>query len=433
MTTITTDTARPITIAAFWERPVVSVEGDEIALLLRIATNERTTAQPGRAPIDVAFVLDRSGSMNGEKIRLAKDAVAVAIGHLDDSDRMSLVTFDSAVEVVQPLARATAGTKDELRSVLQRVDARGTTYLSGGWLGGCQQLATSQPGAGAARIQRALLLTDGLANMGITDPGHLTAHAAELRTRGIATTAMGVGVDFDEMLLSAMAEAGGGNFRFIGDPSELPAFFADELGELTNLVGLRPKLELTVPHGVRAELVNAFPVTRVARTFAIDLRDLASGDGIDLIFTISTAPGATGEIPAFAANLVWTDPDSGASVEITCPIDPISRVVAEEAAIVPTDDSVRERAGLEVAARAHRDAIRLDREGRFEESRRQFRSVGQALLAAPRSADVTDQIRVSEELASASMAAPLPEQTRKERVAYHSAHSRGGRRPQETR
>jgi len=426
-------TGQPIAIAASWERPVVSVDGDEIALMLQINARQRPAVRPGRAPIDVAFVLDRSGSMGGEKIRLVKDAVDVAIGHLDDKDRVSLVTFDSVVEVVRPLARATAGTKAELRSALDDVDARGTTYLSGGWLSGCQQLAELHPGFESARIQRALLLTDGLANMGITDPGHLTAHATEIRARGIATTTMGVGVDFDEMLLSAMAEAGGGNFRFIGHPSELPGFFSDELGELTNVVGLRPKLELTLPHGVRARLVNAFPVKRVAKTLTVDLRDLANGDEIDLIFTIRTAPGTTARIPALRATLTWTDPDAGRNIDLNCPIVPIGRVSADEAAIASTDDVVRERAGLELAARAHREAIRLDREGRFEESRHQFRSVRQALLAAPQSADVVHQIRISEKLASASMAAPLSEQTRKERVAYHSSHSRGGRRPHDAR
>lgn len=433
MTTPTTDTARPISITSFWERPVVVAHGDEIALMLRITAHERTGARPDRAPVDLAFALDRSGSMDGEKIRLVKEAVAVALDQLDDHDQISLVTFDSEVEVLQPLAWATSGTKTVLRSALDRVNARGTTYLSGGWLSGCQQLAMSPPGAGVARIQRTLLLTDGLANRGITDPGQLTTHAAEIRSRGIATTAMGVGVDFDELLLSAMAEAGGGNFHYIGHPSELPAIFARELGELTSVVGLRPRLHLTMPLGVRAYLANAFPVSRVGKTLTIDLRDLASGDGIDLIFTVRSGPWSLGPLPPFTARLAYIDPESGTSIELDCPIDAIARVTADETETAPTDDRVRERAGLECAARDHREAIRLDREGRYEESRHRFRSAGQALLAAPRSVEVAAQIRISEELASASMAAPLAERTRKERVAYHAGHSRGGRRPPDGR
>ena len=420
--------AAPISIAAFWERPVVARDGDEVTLLLRIDARERPGARTDRAPVDLAFALDRSGSMNGEKLQLVKDAVAVALGQLDERDQIGLVTFDSEVEMLQPLARATGGTKAELRSALARVDARGSTYLSGGWLGACQQLAMSPPGASGARIQRTLLLTDGLANKGITDPGHLTTHAAELRARGIVTTAMGVGDFFDEFLLSAMAEAGGGNFHDIGHPSELPAFFARELGDLTSVVGLRPRLRLTLPLGVRAYLANAFPVTRVGKTLTIDLRDLPGGETIDLIFTVRVGPWSAGPTPPFVAQFAWIDPESGTNVEIDCPIAPLVRVRGEEAATAPADDMVRERAGLERAAREHREAIRLDREGRYEESRHRFQRAGRVLSAAPRTVEVAAQIRISEELGAVSMAAPLDERTRKERVAYHADHSRGGRR-----
>ncbi|MBA2247864.1 MAG: VWA domain-containing protein [Chloroflexia bacterium] len=421
-------TDQPISVTSFWERPVVARDGDELALMLRIAAHERPTARADRAPVDLAFALDRSGSMAGEKIRLVKEAVTVALGQLDDRDQIGVVTFDSEVEMLQPLARATSGTKAVLRSVLDRIDVRGSTYLSGGWLSACQQLAMSPPGAGGTRIQRTLLLTDGLANMGITDPGQLTTHAAELRARGIATTTMGVGDHFDEILLSAMAEAGGGNFRYIGHPSELSGFFANELGDLTSIVGLRPRLQLTLPIGVRAYLANAFPVSRVGKTLTIDLRDLAGGETIDLIFTVRAGPWSTGPTPPFVARLTWIDPESGTSIEIDCPIVRLVRVGADEAATAPRDDMVRERAGLERAARDHREAIRLDREGRYEESRIRFRSAGQVLAAAPRTVAVVSQIRISEELASAPVAAPLAERTRKERIAYHAGHSRGGRR-----
>ena len=96
------------------------------------------------------------------------------------------------------------------------VSIPGSTYLSGGWIAGCHQLAEATPAdATATRIRRVILLTDGLANVGILDPGVLAQHAGELRRRGIATTTVGVGQDFDEGLLSAMAEAGGGNFQYV--------------------------------------------------------------------------------------------------------------------------------------------------------------------------------------------------------------------------
>src|SRR5690606_16078104 len=97
------------------------------------------------------------------------------------------------------------------------VEARGSTNLSGGWLTACQQLAAGARSNGTVRVQRSLLPTDGLANEGITNPRELVTHATELRKRGIDTTTIGVGRHFDEMLLSGLAEAGGGAFEYIDD------------------------------------------------------------------------------------------------------------------------------------------------------------------------------------------------------------------------
>src|SRR5262249_55955170 len=160
-----------------------------------------TAAQNGhrRAPVDVAFVLDRSGSMAGDKLALVKEAVDVAVGQLRDEDKTALVIYDHEVETLQHLEPATPRVKTALRLALQGVDAGGSTTLCGGWLTGCVDLSKGVPSAdttGPVRIRRSLLLTDGLANVGISSAPELTKHAHELRRRGIATTTLGVGLDF---------------------------------------------------------------------------------------------------------------------------------------------------------------------------------------------------------------------------------------------
>src|SRR5262245_284280 len=191
-----------LSIAVAWEKPVVPVTGGEATLLVRVKAAE-TAGQNGhrRAPVDVAFVLDRSGSMAGEKLALVKEAVGVAIGHLRDEDKTALVIYDHEVETLQHLTAATPRVKTAVRLALQGVDAGGSTNLSGGWLTGCDELSNGM-GEGPVRIRRALLLTDGLANVGISRADELTKHAHELRRRGIATTTLGVGHDFDEDLLA---------------------------------------------------------------------------------------------------------------------------------------------------------------------------------------------------------------------------------------
>ena len=159
--------------------------------------------------------------MQGDKLDLAKEGVDLAVARLRDADRAGLIVYDDGVDTVQPLAPATSDSRRVCVFALHG-SSGGSTYLSGGWIAGCHLLAEAAPvtnaDASATRIRRVILLTDGLANVGILDPGVLAQHAGELRRRGIATTTVGVGQDFDEGLLSAMAEAGGGNFQYVAGP-----------------------------------------------------------------------------------------------------------------------------------------------------------------------------------------------------------------------
>ncbi|MER3438079.1 MAG: TIGR02452 family protein, partial [Chloroflexota bacterium] len=173
-----TGSPSPLSITAAWDRPLVAATGDEVALLIQIAAPPPSSEQsPRRAPIDVAFVLDRSGSMAGDKLALVKEAVSVALGHLRDDDRAALVIYDHAVETLQTLAPTTPRVKAAMRLALHGIDSGGSTNLAGGWLTGCEEL-TRAMGAGddRVRIRRTLLLTDGLANVGMTSAEELTKH-----------------------------------------------------------------------------------------------------------------------------------------------------------------------------------------------------------------------------------------------------------------
>ena len=181
-----------------------------------------------RLPVNLAFVLDRSGSMQGEKIRLAREATLNAIRTLRERDRFSVVTYDDEVEVIVPATAATTEARHEAERRLREVTARRTTDLCGGWLAGCEQVARGLDEGG---VGRCLLLTDGLANVGVTDHDELVGHARELAARSVETTTFGVGRDFDERLLDDMADAGAGNFYFIEGAAQIPDFIASEVGE----------------------------------------------------------------------------------------------------------------------------------------------------------------------------------------------------------
>lgn len=414
-----------LTVETRVERALVLDRGEKLALLVRITAHAAATAR--RAPLDVAFVLDRSGSMAGEKLALVKEAVDVAAGLLRDEDRAALVAFDTDVDLPQPLAPATGRGKAALRLALHGIDAGSATNLSGGWLAGCQELAGAPATEGGHRLHRALLLTDGLANEGITAPHELMRHATQLRLRGVTTTTLGVGLGFDEVLLGGMAEAGGGNFQFIAHASELRQFFAREIGELLSVSAIAPRLELTLPHGMRARLVNAFPVSRSGKTITVDLRDLAAGDEVSLIFDLTIAAGALGTTLAPSLRLTWVDPatDRRETWEGTGPA--ITRASEDDLRDAPVDDEVAELAALERASRDRREAVRLDRAGQYVASRAMFSQAASVLSAAPQSLAVQAELRDSLSLAAADATSGLAEDVRKQRLSDDQRRSRGRR------
>jgi Ca-activated chloride channel family protein len=404
-----------LSITAAWEKPVVANTGGEATLLVRLKAADLTGIdKQRRAPVDVAFVLDRSGSMSGEKLALVKEAVAVAIGQLREEDKTALVIYDHEVETLQRLEAATPRVKTALRLALQGVDAGGSTNLSGGWLTGCDALANGIGDTeGPVRIRRSLLLTDGLANVGITRTDELTKHAHELRRRGISTTTLGVGLDFDEDLLAIMAEAGGGNFQFIGRASELRAFFERELGELLTVVAAGLSISLTLPHGVRARLVNGFPVDRQGKTINVELGDLPATDELNLIFSIRVEAGTHSSEHLATLHAVWSDPatDSRRSFDLTLPPLRLADHATVEA--TPADSDVAEQAALQRAAVEQREAMRLDRQGRYAESRVRMAAASQALSAAPPTASVMAMKLDTDALAAYDQSAMLSEEVRK--------------------
>ena len=263
------------------------------------------TAEPraGRQPVSVALVLDRSGSMDGErKFDLARDAVEQALRMLRPEDRFTLVVYDEEVDVLVPLAAATAEARSLARARLQDVGPRGSTDLRAGWMAGASQIAAH---LAPDSINRALLLTDGLANHGVTDHTALVATAAALRRQGVATSTFGVGADFDERLLRDIAHEGGGHFYFVETPAQIPDLLTSELGEALEVVLRGAELRLEVPAGADVAVLNRYRHHRVAGSaLRIELGDLVSAQELNVVVKIRFADGRSGETAIATACVV---------------------------------------------------------------------------------------------------------------------------------
>jgi len=250
-------------------------------------------SRPDRLPVNVSLVLDRSGSMGGPKIRLAKEAVDRAIATLDGRDRFSVVFYDDRVDVVVASSLASGSARSAARAALRHVDARGSTNLFEGWMRGCEQVALHADGD---VVSRTLLLTDGLANVGITDRFELETHATELRRRGVATSTFGVGVDFDEALLEVMASAGGGHFYYIGDERQIADYMTSELGEALEVVARDVRLEVRLPYGAQLEMLGRERAERRGPDeWSVEIGDLVARQEQEVVLRVNFPYGTPGE------------------------------------------------------------------------------------------------------------------------------------------
>ena len=279
-------------------------------LLLDLSAAE-TTPPESRLPLNLGFVIDRSGSMSGEKLHYTKQAVQYAAGHLATSDTASLTVFDEAVEVLYP-ARPLA-LRDEFKAMVTRIFPGGCTNLSGGLLAGFREV---EKNVKDGQVNRVILLTDGLANHGIVEPERLCKKVAGMRKSGVAVTTLGVGDDFDEDLLTALAEQSGGNYYFIDSPDNIPAIFRRELQDLLSVVAQNVRLTVECSDAVSVSKVWNYRPSG-DRTLTIGLPDLVSCDRKLVVLELQVSPLPAGEASLGHVTLTYDDAgESLASVEL---------------------------------------------------------------------------------------------------------------------
>jgi Ca-activated chloride channel homolog len=278
-----------LTLSAAADKPVIPAGKPGARIVeMTLSTPEMTGNKP-RLPLNIALVLDRSGSMHGEKLHYARQAAAHVIDLLGDDDRATVLIYDDRVDLLLPSQRMTPEGKRQAKKRIARVQSGGSTFLFGGWMTGCQQLAEAMTDQ---TFNRVLLLTDGLANVGERNVDRLAFHTHELFMRGISTSCFGVGQGYDEHLLEAMANHGGGSFHFLETLQAIPLVFEREFDEIINVALHDVEVTLDLPTSVKASVSANWHHTRQGRQLKVFLGSLPAGREQAVYVQLSNLEGA---------------------------------------------------------------------------------------------------------------------------------------------
>lgn len=232
---------------------LVDGHANKVEVLVRLLAVEAPAELPPRPPLNLALVLDRSGSMAGRPLQEAVRAARNVVAGLDPRDRLAIVAFHSDTEVL--VSSRPVDHQAPFSAALSRIGPGGQTALFDGWLQGASQVA---PHTGPAAVSKVLLLTDGQANQGKTGATEIAEDCARLADTGVFTTTFGLGNHFDEMLLGAMAESGRGKAYYGESAEDLHEPFQEELGLLANLFTRGPRLRLETSVGARLKVRNLY-------------------------------------------------------------------------------------------------------------------------------------------------------------------------------
>jgi Ca-activated chloride channel family protein len=296
--------AGPLTLdAALRNKKLDSREGDTY---LRISVKAQAIHLDKRLPMNLAVVIDRSGSMaeagpsGSEKMGDAKTAAKFLVDQLDERDTLTVISFDDGAEVLSPAAKMTAENKSATKERINPLYARGSTDMIAGLKAGLAQVK-ERVGMGE-QVNRVILISDGQPNVadGLVDL------ARDAQARGISISTLGVGVDYNENLMTAIANAGNGGYYFVADASKLPQIFTKELHSLMAVVAKNAALKIEFGSGLKPIKVYGYDAQVGPEATIIRLGDVVGGSNSEVLLKVHH-PALGGDRPVAHVELMYQD------------------------------------------------------------------------------------------------------------------------------
>lgn len=386
------------------DRGLVSAAAGE-PLFMDVAI--KATGTQTKAPLTAVLVVDRSGSMAGDKIEAARDAAERFVRGLRDGDQLGIVSYGTDVTLDFPIATLDHAMRNRALAVVRALEEGGGTNIDGGLRAARSALTRVEL---AGRVGRVILVSDGRPTEGDRRESSLVAHAAQLRGSAVTTSTIGVGLDYNEDLMEHLAVEGGGRYHYMKNGAQMARILEEELQHGAAVVATGVKLLL--PKHLGGFTVTDAPGTRVSLgdRVSVDVGDLAAGEERHVLLKLAVLAGPDAEAIAApevtyrkaadsADSLVAHRADAFrvlrtndiAALEQSRNNDVRVRVLQVEASLALTEsmqayasgDAVRARAGLEKKRAELRDFAARTQSASLAAEAANFGDVLDSVAAAP--------------------------------------------------
>lgn len=250
------------------------VSGSQREAILQIGwTTSNANDRVDLRPVNLSLVIDRSGSMNSQgKMTKVKESLRTLVDQLRPNDYVSIVVFDTRADVICPSGRV--GNGRWLKRAINSIDANGSTNLHGGLMLGYRE---AQKNFERNATNRVILLTDGIANVGTTNPQRIAVESSEFNEYGIDLSTIGVGKDLDGDLLRTLSKQGRGLYHFVADAHDINKVFVNEVQSLLSPVAKRVSLNVEFDEGLEIEQIYGYQPRIHKNSVSIPIDDMNSG------------------------------------------------------------------------------------------------------------------------------------------------------------
>ncbi len=344
---------------------------DNGKVYLRLAlTTPAIRPDKERPPINVAIVIDRSGSMNGARIRAAKKAARVALDRLSSNDIVSLVSYNHDVQVLHRAARL-KGARDDLDRAIDRLRASGTTALYHGVEEGGEQV---QKFLSDNKVNRVILLSDGLANVGPSKPSDLARLGRRLATDGITVTTIGLGLDYNEDLMQRLAASSDGNHAFVEHPGDLAEIFDKEFGDALSVAARDIRIIIECRHGFTPNRILGREADISGNTITLKMNQLQAANERYVIVELDAPKGASvGAQDVADVRVDYFSLEAGDRETVKAPVQ--ARLTDDrQEAKKSINKSVMSKVTMQIATEENEKAVALRDKGKVKEARKVLES-----------------------------------------------------------